>query len=59
MATFQEAQVEPSMVTSVLVLEKLRQEDLKFIARHLSHKKAGSTCEYCSVVGSSPLLDLQ
>lgn len=56
MATFQKAQVEPSMVTSVLALKKLRQEDLKFIARHLSHKKAGSTCEYCSVVESLPLV---
>lgn len=54
MATFQEAQVEPSVVTSALALEKLRQEDLKFIARHLSHKKAWSTFEYCSVVGSLP-----
>lgn len=56
MATFQEAQVEPSMVISVLALEKLRQEDFKFIARHLSPKKAGCTCEYCSVVGSLPLV---
>lgn len=39
MATFQEAQVETSVVTSALALEKLRQEDLKFIARLLSHKK--------------------